>query len=300
MALKQSGDLNKMKLVILMFLLSNILFASKIELEILGSGGPEIDGRASSSYLLWIDGEAKLIVDMGSGSLLRFEQSHAKLETLEAVVLTHLHIDHSADLPSFVKAGFFSNRTKSLDIIAPHGNESFPPIKEFLSDLFGEHGAYRYMQDVLREDSDSFQIIPIQINTQTVETRKYKSFTLKLINVHHGSVPALALSIEADGKKILISGDTNDENKNLEKLAINADLFIAHHAIPQYANRFAKTLHMTPLTIAYIAKGAEVKKVILSHRMNRTKNKEGQSLEIIKQVYKGEVTFGEDRMKIKL
>ena len=300
MALKQNGDSNRMKLLILIFLLSNILFAAKIELEILGSGGPEIDGRASSSYLLWINNEAKLIIDMGSGSLLRFEQSSAKLETLEAIVITHLHIDHSADLPSFVKAGFFSNRTKSLDIIAPNGNESFPSIKEFLLDLFGEHGAYRYMQDVLREDSDSFQIIPIQINTRTIQTRKYESFTLKLINVHHGRVPALAVAIEVDGKKILISGDTNDENQNLEKLAINADLFIAHHAIPQYAGHFAKTLHMTPSTIAFIAKSAKVKKVVLSHRMNRTKNKEGQNLEIIKQVYKGEVTFGEDRMKIKL
>ena len=289
-----------MKLFILIFLLSNILFASKIELEILGSGGPEIDGRASSSYMLWIDDKAKLLVDMGSGSLLRFEQSGAKLETLEAVVLTHLHIDHSSDLPAFVKAGFFSNRTKSLDIVAPYGNEFFPAIGEFLSDLFGSHGAYRYMQDVLREDSDSFQIIPVEINTKTVQTKKYKSFTLKLINVHHGRVPALAVAIEVDGKKILISGDTNDENQNLEKLATNADLFIAHHAIPQHAGHFAKTLHMSPSIIAHIAKIAKVKKVVLSHRMKRTEGNEVQSLEIIKKVYKGKVVFAEDRMKTRL
>jgi len=289
-----------MRLFIAILLLSTMLFASKIELQILGSGGPEIDGRASSAYLLWINNKAKLMIDMGSGSMLRFEQSGAKLETLEAVVLTHLHIDHSADLPSFVKAGFFSNRKDSLDIIAPYGNEFFPSINEFLTDLFGSHGAYRYMQDVLREDSDSFQIIPIEVNAKTVQTIKYKSFTLKLINVNHGRVPALAVVIEVQGKKILISGDTNDKNHNLEKLATNADLFIAHHAITEHSNKFAKELHMTPSTIATIAKKAKVKEVVLSHIMKRTENKKAQSLKIMKDIYKGKIIFAKDMMMIKL
>lgn len=114
-----------MKFLLTLFLFSTLLFSANIKFEILGSGGPELDGRASTSYLLWIDNEAKLLVDMGSGSMLRFEESGAKLETLEATVLTHLHIDHSVDLPSFVKAGFFSSRSKPLEIIAPDGNEFF-------------------------------------------------------------------------------------------------------------------------------------------------------------------------------
>ncbi|MDQ7043755.1 MAG: MBL fold metallo-hydrolase [Sulfurimonas sp.] len=62
-----------------------------------------MDSRASTSYLLWIDDKARLIIDMGSGSMLRFEESGAKLEEIEAVVLTHLYIDHCVDLPSYVK-----------------------------------------------------------------------------------------------------------------------------------------------------------------------------------------------------
>lgn len=38
-------------------------------LQVLGSGGPELtDGRASSSYLVWQDGRARILVDMGPGS----------------------------------------------------------------------------------------------------------------------------------------------------------------------------------------------------------------------------------------
>lgn len=280
--------------------LSTLLLASKIELEVLGSGGPEIDGRASTSYLLWIDNKARLLVDMGSGSMLRFEEAGAALEDLNVVVLTHLHIDHSVDLPSFVKAGFFSERKESLEIIAPRGNKYFPSIEEYLETLFGENGAYRYMQDVLTPQSDSFEILPVTIDSTEIVTKEYKNFRLKIINVNHGIVPALALAIEVDGKKIVISGDTNNANNNLDKIAKNADLFIAHHAIPQHAGRFAKNLHMTPSIIADIAQKADVKQIVLTHRMRRTLNKESESLKIIKRVYRGKVVFAEDRMKIEL
>ena len=275
-----------------------LLYSSEIELEVLGSGGPEIDGRASTSYLLWVDNRARLIVDMGSGSMLRYEESHAKLQDLQAVVLTHLHIDHSVDLPSFVKAGYFSQRRESLDILGPNGNWSFPSTSEYLNTLFGRDGAYRYMQDVLDEKSDSFQIIPFNIDKKT--TKKYQDFTLTLIPVYHGNVPALALRIDVHGKSILISGDTNDKNKNLEKIAQDVDLFVAHHAIPEHAGGYATQLHMSPTIIANVAQKSHVKRVLLTHRMNRTIGNEKESLQKIKNIYKGRVDFAEDKMKIKL
>ena len=287
-----------MKLFILFFLFTTLLFSSKIELEILGSGGPELDGRASTSYILWIDSEAKLIVDMGSGSMLRFEQSNAKLETLQAVVLTHLHIDHSVDLPAFVKAGFFSNRADSLDIIAPDGNEYFPSSTEFLTTLFGSNGAYKYMNDVLTPQSDSFQILPVDIKNTSI--REYESFKLTIMRVHHGIVPALALRIDVDDKSVIISGDTNNQDGVLEKLALNANLFVAHHAVPEHAKGYATQLHMSPSIIADVASKAKVKKVVLTHRMNRTIGDEQNSLKIISGIYKGNVIFAEDRMKLEI
>ncbi|WP_297441639.1 MBL fold metallo-hydrolase [Sulfurimonas sp.] len=287
-----------MKTLLIFLLLTTIVFASKIELEVLGSGGPEIDGRASTSYLLWIDNKARLIVDMGSGSMLRFEQSKARLEDLEAVVLTHLHIDHSVDLPAFIKAGYFSKRSSSLDIIAPDENEYFPSTTEFLDDLFGKKGAYRYMSDVLSPQSDSFEIIPIDIKRS--EKRVYKDFTLQFIRVHHGIVPALALLIQVQGKHIFISGDTNNAGLNLERLSSHVDLFVAHHAIAQDAKGYATYLHMTPAIIAKATNALNAKKLLLTHRMKRTIGNEKQSTEIIKKSFKGEVIFAEDRMKVEL
>ena len=44
-----------------------------VAVQVLGSGGPELqDKRASSSYLVWENGQARVLVDAGGGSALRF------------------------------------------------------------------------------------------------------------------------------------------------------------------------------------------------------------------------------------
>jgi len=63
--------------------------------QILGSGGPATNPeRASASYLLWIGGQAKILVDMGGGTYLRFAQSQAKLVAQDAhagrLIVSHL------------------------------------------------------------------------------------------------------------------------------------------------------------------------------------------------------------------
>ena len=40
-----------------------------VQMQVLGSGGPELeDKRASSSYLVWQDGRPRVLVDAGGGS----------------------------------------------------------------------------------------------------------------------------------------------------------------------------------------------------------------------------------------
>ena len=88
-------------------------------LQVLGSGGPELqDKRASSSYLIWQDGKARILIDAGGGSALRFGQSGANVKDLCAVVFTHLHVDHSSDFPALIKASFFEDRNDDLPIFS--------------------------------------------------------------------------------------------------------------------------------------------------------------------------------------
>ena len=65
---------------ILLVLTPIVIFAQSISLQILGSGGPEFSQRASSSYIIWVDGKAKVLVDAGGGAFLRFSESGAKID----------------------------------------------------------------------------------------------------------------------------------------------------------------------------------------------------------------------------
>lgn len=115
-------------------------------LQVLGSGGPELgDKRASSGYLIWRDGHARVLVDLGPGSLLNFERSGARVEDLDLVLLSHLHVDHSGDLPALVKAAYFTDRDRDLPVYGPTGNTLMPDTVAFVAALFAEPGgAFRF------------------------------------------------------------------------------------------------------------------------------------------------------------
>jgi ribonuclease BN (tRNA processing enzyme) len=266
-------------------------------LQVLGSGGPEInDGRASSGYLIWRDGKARILVDMGGGSLLRFEQSGAQLNDLDVILLTHLHVDHSADLPYLIKASFFSDRDRDLPIYGPTGNQLMPSTTEFVRDLFGAHGAFRYLSGYL-DGSERYRLRPQDINARGTARQKVLTtgdYRITAVPVHHGPVPALAYRVDIAGIAIVFSGDMNNDKHTLAGLAHGADLLVADHAIAEQADRVARNLHMPPSVIGEIAAQAAVKQLVLSHRMQRTFGHEQETLGLIKAHYHGPVVFAED------
>lgn len=274
------------------------LSASDISVQVLGSGGPESTQRASASYLVKQDGKAKVLIDFGGGAFLRFGQAKADIEDLKLILITHLHIDHVVGLPALMKAGYFSDRTEPLTVIGPSENTDFPGLNDYLQLQFGAHGAYRYMSDILSEESDSFSIVPYEI--ALAKSIDFDSFKVTAIPVHHGIVPALAYKIEIDGKIIVFSGDTTAQSEDLVSLSENADILIAHHAIPQEASAPARGLHMTPHRISQVASIARPKILLLSHRMKRTYGSEKLSEKIIKKIYKGKLVWAEDLMEITL
>jgi ribonuclease BN (tRNA processing enzyme) len=270
-----------------------------VEVQVLGSGGPELqDKRASSSYLIWRDGKARVLVDMGGGAALRFGESGARIEDLDAILFSHLHVDHTADFPALMKSSYFGGRSRALPIYGPVGNGEFPATTTFVADLFDPaHGVYRYLGDFLRGSEEGYELRAQDVKLSAGEIRKVYTgdgIAILATSVVHGSVPALAWRIETDGRVIVFSGDTSGEDRSLRILAKDADVFVAHNSVPEGATGAPRALHMPPSVIGQIARSAAVKRVVLSHRMLRTLGREEETRHFIAESYSGPVAFADD------
>ena len=286
------------------FALTGSLRANETALtvQVLGSGGPELsDQRASTSYLISIDDKARVLLDTGPGSSLHFERSGADFNDIEALLYSHLHIDHSADLPAYVKASYFSGRKHDLPIYGPSGNTMMPSTREFVEGLFGNHGVYRYLQEYYEPKvSAAYKLKPYDIHPNQGKPSHLQlaaDIKASAVNVPHGPIPALAWRIDSGNCAVTFTGDTNKPGTALTELAGGSDLLIAHHAIPEHAGEVASSLHMPPSLIGKLAADAGVKQLLLSHRMRRTFNNEAETLKIIRKYYSGPVSFAEDNAR---
>src|SRR6201987_851260 len=110
-----------------------------LAVQVLGSGGPETqDKRASTSYLIWQDGRARVLIDAGGGSALRFGESGALMSQPGVLLFSHFHVDHRGDFSALIKSSWFEDRSRLLPVYGPQGNDFMPSTVEFVSDFFGD------------------------------------------------------------------------------------------------------------------------------------------------------------------
>ncbi len=298
-----------LKSLLLLSLLTPALTWSKsceqqqVKLQVLGSGGPEIDdGRVSSSHLLWVNGKARILVDAGSGSAHQFGQSQAKFSDLDAILLTHLHVDHSADLPAFIKASFFTDRKQDLYILGPKGNQLMPDTTAFVEQLFGSEGAFAYLSNYLLPESNSpykIQAINASLDHRTIQSHKPDDdITVHSIGVNHGPISAVAWRIDVGDCSVTFSGDMSNQFDALKLLAKDTDLLVANNAIEEGATGVARKLHMPPSVIGQIATAAQAKKLLLAHFMKRSNGVIPQTIETIRKTYQGPLLLADDLLTI--
>ena len=247
-----------------------------VTVQILGSGGPAINReRASSSYLLWIDGQAKMLVDIGGGSYLRFGQSGAKLSDLALVAISHLHPDHVSDLPALLWLSHVV-RKEPLPIVGPSvgkgvagpaGNDVAPDFPTFIARMFDEkNGVFQVMGATLGAAKGNG--VPLKVSVVDVlkaePSTVFEGQGLKVmaLGIPHANMPTLAYRVDTRDGSIVFSSDQNGTNPKFVDFARNADVLIMHLAIAAGAT---SPLHAAPAVVGRIAQEARVRRLIVSH-----------------------------------
>jgi ribonuclease BN (tRNA processing enzyme) len=281
--------------------------AGNLELLVLGSGGPGAEGRASSSYVLLVDGTARILVDSGPGSFARLGEAHIELEALDVVLLTHLHVDHAAELPGIVKARAVSTgHPIHFDVFGPGGHPahgevpSFPSTRRFIELLFGPDGAFAYLKDFAAPVS--FTVTDLPRSTRRPEVIYQRgNVVVHALQGHHDDAPAIIYRVEVDGRSVVFSGDIDAEGlPALERIAQGADLLVFDAVVldPPGSPPILYTLHSPPKAIGEIAARDHVGSLLLSHLSPEVDENRGAVSASIGMHYTGHVAFASDGLRV--
>ena len=242
-----------------------------MKLTVVGHWGayPEA-GEATSGYLVEHNG-FKLLVDCGSGVLSQL-QHYCKLEELNAVIISHYHHDHIADVGPL---------QYSMDI-----GRALKKVTQPLP-IYG-HGL----------DQEEFGRLAKPPNTVAYmysekETTKIGPFSISFMRTNHKAI-CFAMRIEVDGEVLVYSADSSYKEE-FNEFAKNADVFICETNF--YAGQDGKPFgHMNSHDAASIAKAANVKTLLLTHLPHFGNT--ADLVEEAKSIFSGKVLLAEKGLTI--
>jgi len=272
-----------------------------VTLQILGSGGPIADdGRASAGYLIWIDGESRIMIDTGGGTFLRFGEAGAKFASLDFIGLSHFHTDHSADFPALLKSGFFSERQGNLVVAGPDASAPFPGLRTYLNSVLGKaDGTYAYLSGYLDGSGGLSTIDPFEVQKDesapvSVFGTDNSAVQITAQHVPHGIVPAIAFRVRFGDSSIVFASDQNGNDPAFVEFSKGATLLVMHMVVPEGISAAGRALHAPPSVIGDIAQQAGVETLVLSHLMARSLQNLDNNVEIVKAEYAGQVIVASD------
>jgi ribonuclease BN (tRNA processing enzyme) len=283
--------------------------APMLELLVLGSGGPGAGGRASSSYVLLIGGTPRILVDAGPGAFARLGEAHVDLEALDVVLITHLHVDHAAELPGIVKARAVAiAHPIHFDVFGPGGHPahddvpSFPSTRRFLEILFGPDGAFAYLKDFAAPVSFTVTDLPRSNRAERPEVIYERgNIAIRALGGHHDDAPAIIYRVDVGGRSIVFSGDIDAHGlPALASIARGADLLVFDAVVldPPGSPAILYSLHRPPKAIGELAASDHVGRLLLSHLSPGVDENRNAVTASIATHYTGPVVFASDGMRV--
>jgi ribonuclease BN (tRNA processing enzyme) len=218
-----------------------------MNLTVLGTGTIAFSPTRSCAGYYIEAGEAKVLMDCGSGTTRRLAELQIPWQAISHVVLTHFHIDHFADLPSIIfawKYGQLPHRSTPIDVIGP------PGTKDLMQRLAGAYGDWVTAPGYAVRVTELPPGAPFDLGGAALACTK----------VPH-TPESVAYSITEGGRRLVYSGDTGFDPVFAE-WARGCDVMVLECSLPQ---SMAIVEHLTPEQCGEIARLAEPRRLVLSH-----------------------------------
>lgn len=250
-----------------------------MQIVTLGTGtGIPAKGRGCAGVYCRVAGE-HVVLDAGSGTLRQLFKLGVSYLGLDRIFLTHFHPDHCLDLVSMLFAMRIPQpaaRTKPLTVYGPRGLKT---LYRRLNTAFHGWIAPRTHRLTLRELDET----TLRLGGYTVRTKRMRH-----------STAALGYRIEAGGKSVAYSGDT-DACPQIVELGRKADLLILECSMPD-ARKVAG--HLTPAECGRIARHAGCRHLVLTHFYPAVRLP--QAARSVRRIYRGRLTLAKDLQRFTL
>lgn len=215
-----------------------------MHLTVLGSGtAVPVPDRFPAGYLVE-HGTHSIMVDCGPGTLRRLAQANVSPAQLDAVLLTHYHTDHSADISALL----FALRSPTL--------RSRPPLT-----IYGAPGLKRLIEKLTEAwpwlSPKGYELRLVELDPGTFSAH---GFEITAIAIRH-TAQSLGYRLRAGNGLVALSGDA-DTCEALVDLAQDADVFVCDSAAPDDLKIEG---HLTPGLAGGYAERAGARELVLTH-----------------------------------
>lgn len=237
-----------------------------IKLTFLGTGAPRPSPKRYGPSILLEAGETKLLVDAGPGMRQRIFQAGGfeLLTDIDTVLITHLHFDHTIELPNLWLTGWLFGRKKNMKVYGPEGTEEF---MNHFEQAFDWDLRYRYLTNVHVEGSD---LITTDIEPGVFYNQnglKITAFDVAHLPLDPETEELLGLEgatfgyrVDYKGRSVVFSGDTRSlPGSKIIEISKGVDVLIHETQIPypgdskeaKLAN-VSMIVHSSPEQVAYV------------------------------------------------
>jgi ribonuclease BN (tRNA processing enzyme) len=203
-------------------------------------------GGAQSGYL--VEGRGSLLLDCGPGVLARLREPQGWPE-LDAIAITHFHLDHWGDLVPWVWGSLYRNGGRSApELWVPSGGKA----------MLEEHGGRLGFTDM-------FERVFTISEYEPGAPFQAAGYTITGVRVPHYTLEAHAFRVEDGSVTLAYSGDSGP-SPQLAELARDADLFVCEATLAsgESDGDLRGHLSLDEAQDAFAASGA--RRLIVTHR----------------------------------